>query len=138
MTYLTRKRNLLKHIKGVDKMLEMQVVPPDNIDKTEQTAYNAAVFNFARSIFSQISDALIQQNFNEFAYIYESRQACDACMSIQMCNELACTDGYIPVPEFEPKGRVKVGMAPCKFNPQGAGPKVWKSRFKVTVDGKAG
>ncbi|SMC64019.1 hypothetical protein [Sporomusa malonica] len=118
--------------------MEVQVNLPENVDAVELKRYVAAVYSYARQLFPHVSNELIQRNYNEFAYLYESHMTCAACMSIELCPELLDTGGYTSVGEFDPAGNLRIGMAACQRNRDGVKPKVWKKRFSVVSGEKAG
>ncbi len=118
--------------------MEIQVNIPENVDSVELKHYGAAVYNFARQLYPHVSNELIQKNYNELAFLYESHMTCAACMSIDLCPELLDTGGYTSVGEFDPSGNLRIAMAACQFNKDGVKPKVWKKRFSVMAGGKAG
>lgn len=71
-------------------------------------------YAYARQLFPDISDALIERNLNEFSYAKDVLKKCNkACMSAEMCKELANTGTMQPVIELMPNGWVRMSWMKC-------------------------
>lgn len=72
---------------------------------------------YARTKFSNISDALIQQNLCEIIAAYDAEFKCKSCcMSINMCPELLNSAGYTYKMNLQANGWIKIEYVPCRFN----------------------
>lgn len=112
--------------------MEIKINTPPELDRDKLQLYQESVRKYANEAFSNLSPALIERNFLEFAYIHDCRYMCEGCMSLQMCCELTNTAGYIPIPEFEPSGLLHINMRPCQYNPSGVYSKERKKAFTIT------
>ena len=72
---------------------------------------------YARTKFSNISNALIQQNLCEIIAAYDADLTCNSyCRGIAMCSKLLNSAGYTYKMNLQANGWIKIEYVPCRFN----------------------
>ena len=88
---------------------------------------DAEFIRYARTKFTDISDALIERNLCEIIAAYDAEFKCKSCCrGLEMCHELLNSAGYTYKMNLQSSGWIKIEYVPCMFN----------SGKKTTMDSK--